>query len=145
MAIISLYLDTRDIAGGGTPNIKNLTVIKVIGKRLNAILSNWRERNSTELLIALSLWLSHLSLKDRQVRAEALLKIARDGGKSGAATDADALQRAAMYGLWCIGRPFAMHISRLHVTWSCCWMQTITAYLSAGSLRQRVASCAETA
>ncbi|KAI1778973.1 hypothetical protein F4818DRAFT_455215 [Hypoxylon cercidicola] len=79
----------------------------VIEKRLRAILTNWRERYSMELLITLSLRLFSLSSGASRELASALLRTARDATldwtihlrkELRTATDADAAQRIALYG-----------------------------------------------
>lgn len=79
----------------------------IIEKRLRAILTNWRERYSMELLITLALRLFSLSSGTLRDRAEDLLRAAREATLDWAiclrkelrtATDADAAQRVALYG-----------------------------------------------
>ncbi|KAI0172821.1 hypothetical protein GGR52DRAFT_591328 [Hypoxylon sp. FL1284] len=79
----------------------------VVGQRLRAVLTNWRERHTMELLITLALRLFSLSSGTSRDRAEALLRSARDAtlqwiiclqGELRMTADAAAAQRIAMYG-----------------------------------------------
>ncbi|KAI1761144.1 hypothetical protein GGR53DRAFT_506736 [Hypoxylon sp. FL1150] len=83
-------------------------LIDIIDRRLRAILTNWRERYSMELLITLTLRLFSLSSGTLRDRAAALLHTARDitinwttclKTELRTATDADTAQRIALYGL----------------------------------------------
>ncbi|KAI8963576.1 hypothetical protein F5Y11DRAFT_144057 [Daldinia sp. FL1419] len=82
-------------------------LIEIIDKRLQAVLTNWREHHYMELLITLALRLFHLTSGSCRNRAQALLKVARDATlkwttdlrkELRAATDAEAAQRISTYG-----------------------------------------------
>ncbi|KAH9983719.1 hypothetical protein F4779DRAFT_640256 [Xylariaceae sp. FL0662B] len=82
---------------------------EVIEKRLRSILTNWREHNCMELLVTLSLRLWSLSSGVARTRAAALLESARDATLEWTtrlrkevriAVNADAAERAAMYGFY---------------------------------------------
>ncbi|RYP37538.1 hypothetical protein DL767_002846 [Monosporascus sp. MG133] len=80
-----------------------------INKRLRSIASNWRETHCMEILITLSLRLFSLTSGTDRQSAECLLKTARNvtvewiyrlRDEVRTAAEADAAERAAMYGFW---------------------------------------------
>ncbi|RYO81474.1 hypothetical protein DL764_009764 [Monosporascus ibericus] len=80
-----------------------------INKRLRSIASNWRETHCAEILITLSLRLFSLTSGTDRQSAECLLKTARNitlewicrlRDEVRRAAEADAAERAAMYGFW---------------------------------------------
>ncbi|KAJ2891475.1 uncharacterized protein MKZ38_000327 [Zalerion maritima] len=80
-----------------------------INTRLRGLLSNWRESHCMELLITLSLRLFALAPSTHRKSAEGMLKAARRATcewisllrrEVRNATEADAAERAATYGLW---------------------------------------------
>lgn len=97
-------------------------LVDTIEKRLEAIQGNWREHNSLELLITLSLRLFQLSSGSARAGAEALLQTARDASldwiarlckEVGTTVDADAVRRATTYGFYAAllcRRTFTMYI-----------------------------------
>ncbi|KAI1370598.1 hypothetical protein F4677DRAFT_437927 [Hypoxylon crocopeplum] len=94
----------------------------LIEKRLQSILTNWREHNCMELLVTLILRVINMAPRTSRERVDALLKLARDATldwttrlrkEMRTAADADTAERAATYGfhaaLLC-RRTFAIYV-----------------------------------